>query len=245
MSGSQPSKRRRIAGESKPEVATEPAATAPTPTRMPKLRRPAAPDASTNVSLEKPVPPPPAPSESDESAESAESAVAKAARPKLPVTTWALIGLTVLSVAFGVFGAVWGVQKWTGAEPAATRRAAADAAASAATTIFSYTYNKLPDHLRDSQATMTPAFAKRFKSISPALSALAPQRKIQVKAVVRDAATLECGDACNENKATVLIFIDQARVVDGSDKPTVFGNRILLSMVKSGDRWLVSNVKAL
>ena len=94
MSGSQPSKRRRIAGESKPEVATEPAATAPTPTRMPKLRRPAAPDASTNVSLEKLVPPPPAPSESDESAESAESAVAKAARPKLPVTTWALIGLT-------------------------------------------------------------------------------------------------------------------------------------------------------
>lgn len=239
MSGPQPSKRRRIAGESKPEVATEPTGSTPPATRMPKLRRPSTSDDSTNVSVEKPVPPPSPVAEPDA------PALAKAARPKLPASSWALIALTVVAVAFGIFGAVWGVQKWTGEDPAAGRKAASDAAASAATTIFSYTYNKLPEHLAASQETMTPTFAKKFKSISPALSALAPQRKIQVKAVVRDAATLECGDACDPNKATVLIFIDQARLVGGSDQPTVFGNRIQMSMVKSGDRWLVSNVKAL
>jgi len=239
MSGSQPSKRRRIAGESKPEVAAEPTVSAPPSTRMPKLRRPSASDDSTNVALEKPVPPPPPVVEPDA------PVIAKVVRPTLPASSWALIALTVVAVAFGIFGAVWGVQKWTGEDPAVARKAASDAAASAATTIFSYTYNKLPEHLAASQETMTPAFAKKFKSISPALSALAPQRKIQVKAVVRDAATLECGDSCDPTKATVLIFIDQARVVDGTDKPTVFGNRIQMSMVKSGDRWLVSNVKAL
>ena len=35
---------------------------------------------------------------------------------------------------------------------------------------------------------MTPAFAKKFTSIAPALQELAPQRKIQVKATVRNAA---------------------------------------------------------
>ena len=43
----------------------------------------------------------------------------------------------------------------------------------------------------------------------------------------------------------ILVFIDQARVADGADKPTVFGNRIELMMVKRDGAWLVNNVKAL
>ena len=68
-----------------------------------------------------------------------------------------------------------------------------------------------PEHLKDSKATMTPSFAKKFDSIAPALQDLAPQRKIQVKATVRNAAAIECGDKCNSDKATILVFIDQAR----------------------------------
>lgn len=238
MSGSQPSKRRRIAGESKPEVVTEPVVTTPTPPRLPKLRRPAAPDESA-------APPPPPTTSAQTDAETVAPVAVKPARARIPAKALALIALTVVSVAFGVFGAVSGVQKWAGEDPAATRKAAADAAASAAQTIFSYQYNKLPEHLAASQELMTPGFAKKFKSISPALSALAPQRKIQVKAVVRDAATLECGDSCSPDKAIVLIFIDQARVADGATKPVVFGNRIKVSMVKSGDDWLVGNIRAL
>ena len=125
------------------------------------------------------------------------------------------------------------------------RADATDAASSASEKIFSYKYNKLDEHMRESQATMTPKFAKKFRSISPALNALAPQRKIQVKAVVRHAAAKECGDPCSPGKATVLIFIDQARVSVDTDKPTVFGNRIEVFMVERDGKWLVDNIKAL
>jgi len=157
----------------------------------------------------------------------------------------ALVALTVISVAFAVFGVVTGVRTARADDISATRSAAEDAASTAAETIFSYQYNRLSQHLSESEATMTPGFAKKFKSISPALKALAPQRKIQVKAVVRNAAAVECGDSCDANKATVLIFIDQARVADGVKKPTVFGNRIKVAMVRRNDRWLVSNIQAL
>ena len=89
------------------------------------------------------------------------------------------------------------------------------------------------------------SFAKKFESIAPALQDLAPQRKIQVKATVRNAAPVECGDSCSADRATVLVFIDQARVADDAEEPTVFGNRIELMMVERDGRWLVNEIKAL
>ena len=74
---------------------------------------------------------------------------------------------------------------------------AATTAASAGETIFTYQYNQLDEHLKDAKAIMTPSFAKKFESIAPALQDLAPQRKIQVKATVRNAAAKECGDKCS------------------------------------------------
>ena len=119
---------------------------------------------------------------------------------------------------------------------------AATAAAEAGETIFTYQFNQLPKHLEDAKATMTPAFAKKFESIAPALQELAPQRKIQVKATVRNAAPIECGDKCRDDRATVLVFIDQARVASDAEEPTVFGNRIKLNMVERDGRWLVDNI---
>jgi Mce-associated membrane protein len=66
-----------------------------------------------------------------------------------------------------------------------------------------------------------------------------------VKATVRNAAAIECGDKCRPDRATVLVFIDQARVADDAEKPTVFGNRIKLMMVEQDGRWLVDNIDAL
>ena len=66
-----------------------------------------------------------------------------------------------------------------------------------------------------------------------------------MKATVRNAAAIECGNTCRADQATILVFIDQARVADGAKQPTVFGNRIELKMVKLDGAWLVNNVKAL
>lgn len=126
-----------------------------------------------------------------------------------------------------------------------SRRQASSAAASAAETIFSFRFDQLDEHLTASKALMTPAFAKDFDEIAPALTELAPQRKIVVQAVARESAALPCGDDCSATAADVLVFVDQARLVGDSKTPTVFANRIKVSMVKNDDGWVVSNIRAL
>lgn len=163
----------------------------------------------------------------------------------LSASAWALIALTVASLVFAASGIVGAVYHHRSEDAAVVRSDAADAASAAAEKIFSYRWNTLSKDLATGRTYMTPAFAKKYKSIAPALLKLAPQRRIQLKAVTRDAATLECGDACVESRARVLVFIDQARVADGSDQPTVFGNRMVMSMVKRNGKWLVANITAL
>ena len=235
-----PKPRRRIAGERKPGEAVQPVAPVAPKTsklakpKLPKRDKPSAP----------PEPPPLQPTSELPAAPPRSDAVR--VPPRRPSAALiALMVLAIASVGFGAYGAWRGVDEWRGNSVAETRAVATDAAASASEKIFSYRYNELDQHMREAQATMTPKFAKKFRSISPALNALAPQRKIQVKAVVRHSAAKECGDKCSAEKATVLIFIDQARISADTDKPTVFGNRIEVFMVERNEKWLVDNIKAL
>jgi Mce-associated membrane protein len=229
-----PPKRRRIAGEVKPADASPPSA----PDKAkPKLAKPKL------TKREKPNAPPPTTSELPAAPPRLDAVRAPRRRPSAVVV--ALLILAIASVGFGAFGVWRGVDEWRSTSVVEARAGATDAAASASEKIFSYRYNELDEHMRESQATMTPKFAKKFRTISPALSALAPQRKIQVKAVVRHAAAKECGDACSPDKATVLIFFDQARLSADTDKPTVFGNRIEVFMVQRNGKWLVDDIKAL
>jgi len=237
-----PKPRRRIAGEAKPGEAVQPVATEAPKTS--KLARPKLPKRE-NPKAPPQAPAPPAPPTSELPAAPPRSDAVRVPRRRPSAALIALMVLAIASVAFGAYGAWRGVDEWRSNSVAETRAVATDAAASASEKIFSYRYNELDQHMRESQATMTPKFAKKFRSISPALNALAPQRKIQVKAVVRHAAAKECGDACSAQKATVLIFIDQARLSADTDKPTVFGNRIEVSMVERNGKWLVDDIKAL
>lgn len=244
MNAPQPPKpRRRIAGEAKPGETGAPQAPAPEPTsaETPKPAKPKLPKRPKTPRAEEPQ----APAQPDLPAAPPRPEAVRVPRAKPSATFVVLLVAAVAAASFAGFGIWRGVDQWRDDNIAASREQAADAAASAAETIFSYHYSKLDAHVREAQKTMTPSFAKKFKSISPALNALAPQRKIQVKAVVRNAATVECGDKCRSDRATVLIFIDQARVTAEADRPTVFGNRIQLSMARYDGKWLVSNVKAL
>ena len=126
----------------------------------------------------------------------------------------------------------------------ATEKQASAAASAAAETIFSYSFDKLDAHLTDSKKLMTSTFAKEFQKIAPALDEIAPQRKVQVQAVSRNAAALSCGDECSPGTVNVLLFLDQARLVDGSKQPDVIGNRITMKMVSRDGVWLVDDIRA-
>ena len=248
MSTPQPPRRRRIAGESKPGV------TAPKPSvkKGNKLRPTSKAQKAKAQPQKTSTPKPPAPEVPSRPVVPEVPPAASTSGPRrfsVPRMSGRLGALVALTVAALVFGAVFGVKgllDWRGESGVVeAHEKAATTAASAGETIFTYQYNQLDDHLKDAKATMTPSFAKKFESIAPALQDLAPQRKIQVKASVRNAAAIECGEKCRSDQATILVFIDQARVADGSKKPTVFGNRIELKMVERDGRWLVNDIKAL
>ena len=261
MSTPQPPRRRRIAGESKPGAAApkptvkkaakrrpqKPAAPQPTTPRAPTQRATTRKAEPQQVQAPTPAP---APAQQTAAPESASTAVEprrrRLTRPNISGRFGALVALTVAAVAFGLVFGIRGFSDWRdGNAVVEAHEQAAATAAESGETIFTYQYNQLGQHLREAKKTMTPAFAKKFTEIEPALQNLAPQRKIQVKATVRNAAAIECGDKCSPDAATILVFIDQARVADGAKKPTVFGNRIELNMVERDGRWLVNNIKAL
>lgn len=244
MSTPQPPRRRRIAGESKPGA---PAPKTSVVKRTAKLRPTPKAEPPKKTSTPKPsAPEAPRPAASETPASAAEPRTRRFSVQRVSTRFGALVALTVAAVVFGAIFGTRGFTEWrddSGVVEAHEK--AATSAASAGETIFTYQYNQLDDHLRDSKAIMTPSFGKKFESIAPALRNLAPQRKIQVKATVRNAAAIECGDNCRSDRATILVFIDQARVADGAEKPTVFGNRIELRMVQRNGRWLVDEIKAL
>ena len=157
----------------------------------------------------------------------------------------AVVLLAVLAVAFAAAAGYWAYGQVRGATGIAAAHAEAETAATdAAQEILSYRYDQLDEHLEKSQALMTPDFAEEFETISPALNDLAPQRQIVVEATAREAAPTPCGDDCSTDEAEILVFVDQARVADGEQQPTVFGNRITMSMVRDGGTWLVDDIEA-
>lgn len=238
-----PVRRRRIAGESKPEAPVKKATSKKVTSKKAAPVKKAAPTAKT-MPTRKPVataaiarPAPPDPS----------TRVAPGTTPGLQLRRFipAIVGATAVLVA-GIVLLVLGLTGGSGDDGLdESRKQATAAAGTAAETIFSFKYNELDEHLSSSKAVMTPSFAKDFDAIAPALTDLAPQRKIVVEAVTREAAPLACGDECSASKVNVLVFVDQARLVGGSDEPTVFANRISVSMVKSDDGWLVDDIRAL
>lgn len=249
-----PVRRRRIAGEGKPAVqaktpvvrkgpAKKVAAAKKPAERKGPARKVTQPPKTPVASPSARTPPPVAASEQPEVAARGWT------RPPRRELRWLApaVLVTIAALVLGGLLLVKGVTGWNdgGGDLEKSNSQAAAAAGSAAETIFSFRYDKLDDHLAASKALMTPAFAKDFDKIAPALTELAPQRKIVVQAVTRNSAAMACGDECSAKKATVLVFLDQARLIGDSKDPTVFGNRITVSMVKRDGSWLVSQIRAL
>jgi Mce-associated membrane protein len=154
---------------------------------------------------------------------------------------WPLAGLTVLSVAFGAVAAVHRADTVHGVtSQASADDAASSAAATAAQGILGYSYTSVAADLAAAQRLMTPTFAKSFGSVMPTVESLAQQRKLVVKATVRNAAVLECGEDCSTDTVKVLLFVDQTRTSDGKALDPI-AIRTVFTMTEQGGRWLVDD----
>jgi hypothetical protein len=252
VSDAQRPKRRRIAGETRPGTSSQarrPATSAPRPTRAVVPPAAAAPR-DGDAGIAEPSGPTRAERRAEKQARRQEARDARPPRRRMSrAARRVVVPLAVLAVAalgLGVWAAVDGYDRWQGDDDVATaHRQAAAAAGTAMETVFSYRFDELEQHEKDATAVMTDAFAKQFDSIAPALDELAPQRQVQVRTVTRSAAPRECGDECADDEASVLVFFDQARVTADTQEPTVFGNRVVVSMQRQDGRWLVDDIRAL
>lgn len=236
MSDPTPAPRRKIAGERRlrrpPEPDTEPAA------------EPAEALEATGPGTEQPsgaLPPPPRPPASRR---------LPGAQSFARVPNWLLIGLALLLSAAVVFDVVVGIRSQTQAQERTTSSAAITSALrqapvqaeTAAVRALAFDYKTLQDDADEAKRFMTTQYAATFqKTVDGLLVAPANQRKAHVEADVKAAGVVSASAA----KVEVMLFVDQTSTTTLQSQPQTYLNRVLFTMVKSGDRWLVDGVTAL
>ena len=178
-------------------------------------------------------------------------------------TWWWLGALMVVMIAALVFVAYVGFgyldERNDDQAFADNREDATSSAATAAETILSYSHQSLDEDRAAAEKTMTDDFAKEYGELytKPYCEAFPGQEectvegtfpdvvkrnKQQTEAAVVDVAPMECGDECSDDKASVLLFIDQESTSDGEQQNPV-GNRAVFTMVKQDGDWLVDGIR--
>ncbi len=237
MSSTTPGPRRKIAGE-------RPRRTAPAATR----------EAETSAPPAGP-PPPPLPrdvaktADGDHERSTLRTLADRTLADRLPADRL-LVGLAVVLaavIAFDVIMAVRGdqqaslVSSQTEAISAAYNTAPAQAE-KAAVQMLSYDYTSLEQDATKAKTFMTPDYAATFqKTVDKLLTTPATQVKAQVTAKVLASGVASAAP----NQVDVLLFVDQTSVTTVNAEPQTALNRVVFTMVKSGDRWLVDEVTAL
>lgn len=153
----------------------------------------------------------------------------------LPVLAGLGLVLVLALAAAVVFGWLYLAQS---SDESARNEALATARAYAVT-VTSYDYRDMEASIADALDGATGEFKDQYAGAGDALRALMKETKATATGEVLDAAVVTAG----EDRATVLLFVDQKVTNAGTKKTKVDRNRMLLVMAKHDDRWLVSDLK--
>jgi len=123
-------------------------------------------------------------------------------------------------------------------------RTAGDAALAAASqqveTVLSYDYRHLRRDFARAQAVLTPRFRKQYDDLTVrAVEPLAGKVHAISSATVTAAGVVSAA----EDRATVLVFVAQTSTNTQLQAPRLDRPRINVSMVRSGGRWLIDDMK--
>lgn len=166
------------------------------------------------------------------------------------IPNWLLVGLGVLLLAAVVFDAIVGIRSNTAADQRTTSSAAVTSALrqapvqaeTAAVRALAFDYKTLQADADEAKSYMTPAYAATFqKTVDDLLTAPANQRKAHVEADVKASGVV----SVTVSKVEVMLFVDQTSQTTLQSQPQTYLNRVVFTMVKSGDRWLVDEITAL
>ncbi|KGN36527.1 hypothetical protein N803_04255 [Knoellia subterranea KCTC 19937] len=153
--------------------------------------------------------------------------------PVLPAVAFA-IALALLAAVLLV----------TRADPEARSRDASAAAATARSTleqILSYNHSTMTQQIPANQALLTGTFKSEFgQTMTKTIVPMAQKDKTVVKARAYEVGVMSQTD----DTVTVQAFVNQARTSDAQKEPSIDQNRVIATMQRVGDRWLISTLKA-
>ncbi len=163
-----------------------------------------------------------------------DGAAVVAARRDVP--TWLLAGLAVLTaMAVGLAGFLWLFQPSPDAVEDATA-AARSAAEKAVVPVLSYDYQDLEGSREAAQDYLTPGYLEEYDRLYDGLvEGNAGTTETVVEARFVASAVVRGG----EDRAEILVFVDQATTNAQNKQPVVYRNQVRMRMEQVEGRWLV------
>jgi Mce-associated membrane protein len=149
--------------------------------------------------------------------------------------------VVALVASLAALGVVLGVTLQDTAAQDRVDRAAASQARTSIEQMLSYNYKTIDGQAAQIEGLLTGSFKGEFtaamdKDIKP----MAVKNQTVVQAKVSDVGVM----SSSPTSVKVLAFVNQARVGADQKQPVVDQNRVIATMTKVGDRWLVSRVDA-
>jgi Mce-associated membrane protein len=145
--------------------------------------------------------------------------------------------LTVAALVVAVAGQVW-LHGRTADDR--RERSAREAAETAVAAVLSYDYRSLEANLASTRTLLTGDARQQYDDVSKPLLATAPGIHAITKAQVKTATVLQSG----ERSARVLLFVDQLSSSTSLKTPQLDQSRIVVTVTRTGGRWLVSSLSA-
>ena len=120
---------------------------------------------------------------------------------------------------------------------------AADAAATAVQTIFTYDYRDLDGYADATAGLVSPRYADaEYDDLVQELRQQAVAAQAQMSTTVYAAATQPCDDDCEQDEARVLVVADRITLNAATPEPVVLTQRLQVDLVRQDAQWLVDEV---
>lgn len=187
--------------------------------------------------------------EDEAAAEATTEATAGAASRRAPSRILRVLALIVLPILTAA-AIVLAVIAWNGHRADERTETARDqappAAEKAVTTALSYDYRHMPSVKAAALKVMTPSYAKTYLQSYKLLTtgkngAPGPveSTKAVVTATVLDSAVVDA----SPDRVRVLVFVNQASQ-KGSATPSIFQNRVTVTMLRTDGQWLIDDIQS-
>jgi Mce-associated membrane protein len=126
------------------------------------------------------------------------------------------------------------------------RTAAVGSARTTLESLLSYRGADFDAHVTEVTPRLTSPFREQFAKVATSdIKPMAVKNSATVQAKVYEAGVMDAtGDGSEGSTVRVLAFVNQATTTAAQKTPAIDQNRVIATMRKVGDRWLVSDLSA-